>query len=121
MRSNIRRLPEGNRVYKRMTGKYGLKLLMRPEQKKATTIEDSVQKFTRHANLVVNSCGGTFFVAKPCMTLSKHGSFIGYKLDPSCVNEAMLQLILLYTPQVSNKNFVIAGEVEDRTCVRSYV
>lgn len=51
----------------------------------------------------MDACAGTFSVFKACMLLSKHGVFIGCKVNPDYVADTTAQLILLYTRQVLSK------------------
>lgn len=69
-----------------------------------------IQKFTKPGTLVVDACAVTFAVAKACMLLVKHRRFIGCKEDSSCVNEAILLLILLYARQLLSKASESDGE-----------
>lgn len=73
-------------------------------------MRDIVWKSTKPSNLVVNACAGTFSVTKAWKLLHTHRTFIGGEAEPSCVNEAMLQLILFFARQVLSRNSDVDGE-----------
>lgn len=61
---------------------------------------DNVQKLTKLVNMVVDACHETLSDAKDCTLLPNPRRFIQCKEDPSWMTDAILQLILLYDPQV---------------------
>lgn len=71
-------------------------LLMCPQQKNNARMEEITQKFSEPGDLVVDAGAGTVFFAKDGMLHTKHRRFIRCEGDPSCVIEAISQLILLY-------------------------
>lgn len=59
---------------------------------------------------VVDACTAIFSVAKACMPLLKYRRFIGCKVDPDCVAETKLELILLYAPPAVSQKLDFDGE-----------
>lgn len=94
---------------------------MHPELKITAWMEDIVQKFSKPGNLVVDASAGTFSVATACTVLLKHRKVIGCGVDPGCMTEAMLQLILLYARQVLSTESKIDGKGEVRSLAKMYV
>lgn len=83
-------------LYKGKEKEFEFKLLMRPRQENAAWMNKIVQQLSQFGNLVVDTCAGTFFVAKACMVLPKRGIILGCELDITCMTEAMLKLSLLH-------------------------
>lgn len=69
-----------------------------------------MQKSSESRNGVVDTCAGTFSVAKACMPPRNHRTYIGCKDDPGCETETVAQLILLYAQQVLNRESGTSGE-----------
>lgn len=79
------------------------------------------QKFKKLGNLVVDACAGTVSAEKACMALPKRRTFIGCKVVPYCIAEVIAQLILIFAPQVLNKETDIDGDEQLSTSAKTYV
>lgn len=119
--SIISRLPQKHRVNKLRKEKPGFMLLEHPEQKKAPWMKYIVQKSTKPGKLVMDTCAGTLSVDKACMLLSKHRKIIRRKVDPICMIEAILLLILLYPHQLLTKQSDIDEEEQVCSFAEMYV
>ena len=58
--------------------------LLRPEQKPIILMKYLINKFTTGADIVVDTCAGTFSTLKVCMSMDNHRQFIGTDIDESC-------------------------------------
>lgn len=119
--SKIPILLQEEHVCKRKRGEPRFKQSMCLEQKNPAWMKDIVRKVTKPGNLVVGSCAGTFPVVKSYMLFHKHKTFIGYDVDPRCMNDTSLQLILLYGRELSRKESDIGGEEDALRLVFVYV
>lgn len=97
-------------VYKINKAKPGFRVLMRSEHDKTAWMKHILLKFTKPVNLVVDTCAGTFSVAKACMLSPKRRRFKGNEVNPSCMTKPILQLILLHARQMLSKNSDIDGK-----------
>lgn len=111
---NLPRLLQEARVHKVKKVEYAFKLMMYPEPENSVWMKYIVKRFTKPENLVADVRSRSFSIAKARMLLSKHSMFIECSVDPSCVTEAILQLILLYVRHVLNKE--LETNVEEQSC-----
>lgn len=69
----------------------------------------------------MDACTEKFSVAKACRILSNHISFVGCKVDPSCVVKPMPQLVLFSALQTLRRETGIDAKDEIRSSAEVYV
>lgn len=97
------------------------KLLITQEQNNTAWMKDSVQKFTKQADLFVDACAEIFPATKACVLPPKHRRFIRCDVVPRCVTDVMPQLIFLYAQYVFSTESSFNGEEQNRNIREVYV
>lgn len=111
--TNIPKLPHEERVYKvrREESRFMLSTVSGAEEHCMN--ERYRAEVYEARNHVVHAYAGTFSISKACMLLPRHRRFMGCKVDPICMNEAMKDLILFNARQVLSRDLYIdeKGEI----------
>lgn len=109
--SIVPRSPQDEREFQAGFSASFSKLLIRLEQKNMLWMMDIISKFAAPSGLVVDSCAGTFSVAKASMFLAQHRRFVGCDSDSKCIALSLSHLALGLVWQVLNKESAI---IEDK-------
>lgn len=105
-------MPNIRDFYKLKRGKARFKLFIRPLQKNMAWIKEIVLMFRIPGSLVEDGFSGTFSVGKTCLLVTKHRRSMRFQVVPSCMNEAVPQLIRLFVGRVLRKLSDIEGNHE---------
>lgn len=91
------------------------------EQRNVSWKKDLMAKMIKGGQVVLHSYGGTFLVAKACMTLSKQQQFVGCKIDSVCFNIWLPSVVEKFVQQVLDEDADSKGSVEVVSFGQTYV
>lgn len=83
--------------------------MVRPEQKSIELMKDLLVKFSSPAEVVLDTCAGTFATAKVCMLLPEHRRFVGCEKDGECFSRSLGSVVEVYGKQFLNPKSDIAA------------